>query len=65
MADEPQGFPRYFACARDIAAYGTPTGWYVCDEKLRDKHDRPVAMHDEPTNEQEARELAQMLNDGG
>lgn len=60
-----QNLPRYFACARHVAAYGSPTGWYVCDEKLRDKHDRPRALHDGPTTEEEARELAKMLNDGG
>jgi hypothetical protein len=60
-----EGFPRYFARATHEAAYGCPTGWYVCDEKLRDKVDRPKAIHDEPcADEAEARYLAEALNNG-
>lgn len=51
--------PRFFACVR----YGE--GWKVFDEKLRDKHDRASPLHEDAMSEEDARELAEAMNNDG
>lgn len=59
--------PRFFAMSRCAGLGGDarfqPSGWYVCDARDKDKNKLARPIHEDPLDMEEAKELAQQMNE--